>query len=243
MAAAAYAKDFLKYNPPKTLTEEPVGRDLSGFSASATGIPSGLHENAHSRFGRVTFREYLRGLYDQPMVASMPGIDPGTDHPIRFSKCNPMFHQSALVVIFAVLFMLSGATIATAVSQSREPACDPRPRGLRADDGFWMLLSQLSLQVLSIYCTVYPVVLNTELKLSIAGFWFWASLAASFVATVTAAVAYAWSWQVAAVLSFTSSFAQILPAGQLAASLGPDDTKKRRARRTGVSKAEEGHYD
>ncbi|EFQ29408.1 uncharacterized protein GLRG_04552 [Colletotrichum graminicola M1.001] len=118
--------------------------------------------------------------------------------------------------------MLSGATIATTISQGR----DPRPRGLR-DDGFWVLLSQLFLQVLSIYCTVYPVVLNKDLELSIAGFWFWASLAASFATTVTAAVAYPWSWQVATVLSFTSSFAQVIPAGQLAASLGPDDTKNR----------------
>ncbi|KAK1963766.1 purine and uridine phosphorylase [Colletotrichum sublineola] len=38
MAAAAYAKDFLKYNPPKQLREEPVGREFSGSSASATGI-------------------------------------------------------------------------------------------------------------------------------------------------------------------------------------------------------------
>ncbi|KAK2050349.1 hypothetical protein LZ31DRAFT_216155 [Colletotrichum somersetense] len=242
MAAAAYAKDFLKYNPPQTLREEPVGRDFSGFSASATGIPSELHENAHPRSRPVAGRQYLHGYNDLSMVASTLGTDPSLDHSIRFSRWDPMFHQTALVVIFAIFFMLSGASIATAISQSREPACDPRPKGLRTDDGFWMLLSQLFLQVLSIYCTVYPVALNKELKLSIAGFWFWASLAASFATTVTAAMAYAWSWQVAAVLSFTSSFAQVIPAGQLAASLGPDNAKWR-ARRTGVFKAEEGHYD
>ncbi|KZL85143.1 hypothetical protein CI238_03043 [Colletotrichum incanum] len=205
MAAAAYAKDFLKHNPPGALREESVGKDLLRSSASATGIPSSAH-------------------------------------PITFSIWGPMFHQTALVAVFAILFMLSGAMIATAISQTREPSCNPQPKGLRADDGFWILLSQLFLQILSIYCTAYPVVLNKEVKLSIAGFWFWASLAASFTTTVTAAIAYAWSWQVAAVLSFTSNFVQVIPAGQLAASLGSDYVTWR-VRRTETFKMEEGHLD
>ncbi|KZL76019.1 NB-ARC and ankyrin domain protein [Colletotrichum tofieldiae] len=205
MAAAAYAKDFLKHNPPVTLREESVGKDLSRSSASATGIPSPAH-------------------------------------PVTFSMWDLIFHRLALVAVFAVLFMLSGAMIATAISQTREPACDPRLEGLRTDDGFWILLSQLFLQFLSIYCTAYPVVLNKEVKFSVAGFWFWASLAASFATTVTAAIAYAWSWQVAAVLSFTSSFVQVISAGQLAASLGSDYIT-RRVRRTETFKMEEGHLD
>lgn len=41
-----------------------------------------------------------------------------------------------------------------------------------------------------------------------------------FVTSIVAAAVYAWSWEVATVLSFVSVFAIVIPAAQLAASLG-----------------------
>jgi hypothetical protein len=130
--------------------------------------------------------------------------------------------------------------IVIAVQQTREPSCDPCLDTLPTDDGFWALLSQLFLQVLSIYCTLYPVVANCERKIPIANFWFMVLLAVSFMTAIGAVVAYAWSWKIATVLAFASGFVQVITAGQLAASLDPDD-KKRAVLRAGTFKMEDGH--
>lgn len=117
--------------------------------------------------------------------------------------------------------------IAIAVLQTRETSCNPSLDTLHTDDGFWTLLGQLFLQVLSLYCTLYPVIHNHGQKIHVAKFWFMVLLSVSFMTSIGAVVAYAWSWKLATVLSFGSGFAQVISAGQLAASLDLDDGKRR----------------
>lgn len=132
--------------------------------------------------------------------------------------------------------------ILAAVKQTREPACTPSSKTLGSDDGFWVLLAQLFLQILAIFCTVYPVVLNRDLKDSVATFWFVALLVVSFLATITSLAVYAWSWKAATILGFVAAFAQVMSAGQLAISLDPRNAEKKVMRRT-TFKIENGHQD
>jgi len=153
-----------------------------------------------------------------------------------------VFHQTTLVAMFAVFFMLSGAMVALAVSQVREPACNPQPNKLRTDDGFWVLLGQVFQTILSTYFTVYAVVLNDEVKGSVAGYWFWSSLAIGATTTMTAVVVYSWSWQISTIFSFVSGVMLLIPAGQLAASLGSEDLGARLRERV-TCKLEEGRTE
>nr|XP_036575292.1 WD repeat-containing protein [Colletotrichum truncatum]KAF6781845.1 WD repeat-containing protein [Colletotrichum truncatum] len=92
------------------------------------------------------------------------------------------------------------------------------------------------------YCTIYAVMQNNEVKASIANFWFRSSLVVSSSATTASVFVYGWSWQASAALSFISAFSQLIPAGQLAASLGSDDLKKKLRKRATLN-LEEGHTD
>lgn len=116
---------------------------------------------------------------------------------------------------------LSGVMVTTAVQQTRDPVCIPHSQTLHTDDGFWDLLVQLFLQILSDFITLYPVVLNHKLKASISLFWFLALLAVSFVTTVASLGAYAWSWKAAKLLNFVANFSQVISAGQVAIGLDP----------------------
>lgn len=130
--------------------------------------------------------------------------------------------------------------VVIALQQTREPACNPSADALRTDDGFWTLLSQLFLQLLSAFCTLYPVVVNHELRVPVTRFWFMALLAVCVFTAFGAVAAYSWSWKVATMLSFGGGFAQIVSAGQLAVSLG-SYRKKERGGRTPLMEMDE--YD
>jgi hypothetical protein len=109
--------------------------------------------------------------------------------------------------------------LAFSIQQNREPACVPQRDRLHTDDGFWMLLSQLFLQFLSVYTTLYPVVRDHDEKIRIAAFWFRSLLGISVMTSIMATVVYSSSWKVATVLSFFSGFAATISAAQLAVGL------------------------
>lgn len=168
---------------------------------------------------------------------------PGAVLPItKHVAMNFVFHQFTLMAVLLVIGLISGMVIIIAVKQTREPACIPHTEALSTDDGFWVLLAQVFLQILSIFCTVYPVVLNQDLKDSVAIFWFVALLVISFLTTIAALAIYAWSWKGATILSFVAAFAQVISAGQLAISLDPRNVERKIVRRA-TSKLEHGHQD
>ncbi|KAH7349709.1 nucleoside phosphorylase domain-containing protein [Plectosphaerella cucumerina] len=152
------------------------------------------------------------------------------------------FHQKVLVVTFAIFSALVGAMAAKSLMQVRESNCNPKPQALSGDDGFWALLCQLFLQILASYCTTYAVLNNKDVEGSVEGYWFWSSLAVSLTTSIAAIIVYGWSWQVSTGLSIFSGFVQLIPAGQLAMSLGSDNVKTKMERRR-TFKMEEGHTD
>lgn len=131
--------------------------------------------------------------------------------------------------------------VVIALQQTREPVCSPSADTLRTDDGFWTLLSQLFLQLLAAFCTLYPVVVNHELRVPATRFWFMMLLAVSVFTALGAVVVYSRSWKVATMLSFGGGFAQIISAGQLAVSLS--SYEKREGRRPLMEMGKYDEYD
>ncbi|KAH8728040.1 heterokaryon incompatibility protein-domain-containing protein [Phaeosphaeriaceae sp. PMI808] len=129
-----------------------------------------------------------------------------------------LFDGSTFTAMLVLFSLLSGVTLGICVMQTRETVCDPNRDKLRNDDGFWALLSQLCLQVLTIYCTLHPVVSRTT-QIRISQLWFAALLTTSFLACVMAIGLYTMSWKVAAVLSFVSNLAAVTSLAQLTAGL------------------------
>jgi hypothetical protein len=137
----------------------------------------------------------------------------------RGSIFTAFFGNKATFVFFLVLcIILSGIALGICISQTREPVCNPNRAKLGEDDGFWALLSQLFLQVLAVYCTLYPVV-SRERYIKVSKLWFAALLVISSTACLLALALYTTSWKVAAVFSFVSNLAAVTSLAQLAEGL------------------------
>ncbi|RFU72420.1 pfs domain-containing [Trichoderma arundinaceum] len=258
MAAAVYARQLLcKTSPDKGLDETSLAYAIPEFRSKLQNLSQDGLRQRNPPTGKSTGGgpddhgsrpNFLTSLFDPTSVYSgpqvMPSSIPSKDTPpaIWPSTGCFIFHQTTLVGRLLVFSLLSGMMVVVALQQTREPVCDLRLDALRTDDGFWTLLSQLFLQVLSIFCTLYPVVLNHELKVPVTKFWSGALLAISFATAVVAVVTYSWSWKAATVLSFVTAFAQVISAGQLAVSLNPDGRKGSFIKRK-TSSMEDGHED
>jgi hypothetical protein len=144
---------------------------------------------------------------------------PITEEISRGVISTAFFGDRPTFVFFLVLFtLLSGIALGICISQTREPACNPNRDKLSADDGFWALLSQLFLQILAVYCTLYPVA-SRERYIKVSKLWFAALLVISFTACLLALALYTTSWKVAAVFSFVSNLAAVTSLAQLAEGL------------------------
>jgi hypothetical protein len=137
----------------------------------------------------------------------------------RRTISTAFFGDRPTFILILVLFtLLSGIALGICISQTREPACNPNRDKLSADDGFWALLSQLFLQILAVYCTLYPVA-SRERYIKVSKLWFAALLVISFTACLLALALYTTSWKVAAVFSFVSNLAAVTSLAQLAEGL------------------------
>ncbi|KAI0406855.1 hypothetical protein F4802DRAFT_556356 [Xylaria palmicola] len=130
------------------------------------------------------------------------------------------------MVLLLVLILLSGIMLAFSVQQDRESVCDPQQNKLWQDDGFWALLSQMFLQFISIYCTIYLVFHTRRRSPWIMSFWFKALLTISSATSMLAAVVYCFSWKAATVFNFISTFVGVVSAVQLVADLDSQASKR-----------------
>jgi hypothetical protein len=144
---------------------------------------------------------------------------PTTEAIFRGAISTAFFSDRPTFIFVLVLFtLLSGIALGICISQTREPACNPNRDKLSTDDGFWALLSQLFLQILAVYCTLYPVA-SRERYIKVSKLWFAALLVISFTACLLALALYTTSWKVAAVFSFVSNLAAVTSLAQLAEGL------------------------
>ncbi|ETS79462.1 hypothetical protein PFICI_09315 [Pestalotiopsis fici W106-1] len=217
--AGAYAKAVLDKIRPRELN---IANTASGFERDDTERADNLRSRAvqqqtsqidststssHSTTGRVEKEEVPQNL--SPEIARWPML-------------FPIFHRSMLMAVVLVFGLLGGAMITLAVIQTRDPVCNPTRDTLVTDDGFWTMLSQLCFLVLTIYCTLYPVVLRSKRREAfINKFWFMGLLLISFMAAGAAVITYPWNWKAATILWCASSFVQVLSTAQLANSLEP----------------------
>jgi len=111
-----------------------------------------------------------------------------------------------------LISVISGILVGVGLMQSRSPQCVPDP-GSR-DDGFYELISQLLLQLLSLYCTLIPLARDKAIQLRT--WWFGLTLTGSAVAAVVAPATYGWSWRASMIASFMSTFAALMASVQLA---------------------------
>ena len=120
--------------------------------------------------------------------------------------------QSELVVLALLFSCISGILVGIGIFQPRPPLCVPSRRS--RDDGFWTLLSQVFLQLLSIFTTLMPLVRDKAVSLRRG--LFATSLAVSALAAISSPVLYGFSWQASVLVSFASAFASLMGAVQLA---------------------------
>ena len=105
--------------------------------------------------------------------------------------------------------------IGLSIMRSRPAACVPSPES--RDDSFWTLLSQLFIQLLSLYCTVVPLV--RDRGLTVRRFWFFVALGVSAATAVVAPVLYEFSWQASALASYVSGVTALMASAQLTGGL------------------------
>lgn len=153
---------------------------------------------------------------DHNMTATV--VIPGDS---RGSLQSSIFHRSSLIAALLFFEFLSAFMIATAVHKIRKPSCTPQIETVKTDDGFWVLLSQLFILVLSTYCTLFVAYTSEEMTLWLDRFWFNILLFVGVSTAVSAVAVYPWSWKIATILSFVSGSAQVVSLGQIAANLHP----------------------
>ncbi|KAL6890683.1 hypothetical protein GGI43DRAFT_214557 [Trichoderma evansii] len=201
-------------------------------------IKWGKNNNSKNQFLPGTGGKITTGRESQTTFACFPNFlsSAAWKHAAPF-----IFHQTTLVLMLLLFSAVSGMMVVIALQQTREPACNPSADTLHTDDGFWTLLGQLFLQLLASFCTLYPVVVNHELRVPATRFWFMTLLAVSVFTALGAVVVYSWSWKIATMLSFGGAFAQIISAGQLAVSLS--SYEKREGRRPLMEMDKYDEYD
>lgn len=194
--------------PPTTRASVAHGR---AFMDLVTGWVHGPDRTQSFREIRLPLAAHLERVYRRPWREPWPSRQSvlrfGTDH-------------STLWAIYPLIFVLSAIMGIVAILQDRPNACTPATaKGNRHDDGFWMLLSQLFLQVLALYCTVLPLVRDRSLP--VRPFWFCTWLAASALASVLAPLVYgiAASWKIATGFSWLSGAFALMATGQLVGSI------------------------
>ena len=81
------------------------------------------------------------------------------------------------------------------------------------DDSFWALLSQLFLQLLSLYCTTVPLIRNRQLP--VRRFWFCLSIVISATMSIISPVVYGVSRKPSALATYISGVASLIASAQL----------------------------
>jgi hypothetical protein len=208
----------------RTLAQFSIGER---FSWAATRETKREEDSAYSLLG--IFDVHMPLIYGEGRVHALrrlqKEISSQSKHTSIAEGMSPgaiftaFFGNKATFIFFLVLcILLSGIALGICISQTREPACNPNRNKLGEDDGFWALLSQLFLQVLAVYCTLYPVA-GRDRYIKVSKLWFAALLVISFTACLLALALYTTSWKVAAVLSFVSNLAAVTSLAQLAEGL------------------------
>ena len=131
---------------------------------------------------------------------------------------SSFFQRNIFIFVLVLFILLSGIAMGICVLQSREPVCNPMQEKLRKDDGFWALLSQVFLQIIAIYCTLYPVA-NGKDRIKVSQIWFAGLLVVSLISCLLAPALYVTSWEAAAVLNFVSNLAAVTSLAQVVFSI------------------------
>ena len=123
-----------------------------------------------------------------------------------------LLDQTTHWILALICTSISGLLIGLSITQSRPPTCNPQAGSF--DDGFWTQMSQVVLQLLSLYCTVVPLMRDRHLP--VRPFWFCTALVVSAVTAVLEPVVYGFSWRANALVGYVSEVAALVASAQLA---------------------------
>ena len=188
---------------PEVQDSEDNGNQVPAISSSSDNILKSL-------LLWISTASWLQSL----LLTYLPAFSFPSDFPFPSSKSILWFaiDQSTLW-FFSLLFTgISGLMIGFAIMQPRPPECVPASDS--RDDNFWALLSQLFIQLLSLYCTIVPLIRDRSLP--VRRFWFSVTLGVSAATTVVAPVVYGYSWKASALASYVSGVAALMASAQLA---------------------------
>ena len=118
-----------------------------------------------------------------------------------------------MLALYACFAAASALCIGFAVANTRPDGCAQTV----LDDGFYTALSQVLLQLFSLYCIVVPLVRSQAVPAYRS--WFWFSLALSAVSGVGSVISYPYSWKVSTTLGFASGMTQTIATIQLVEGL------------------------
>jgi hypothetical protein len=145
-------------------------------------------------------------LADDPFKATIIRLTQILRLPDRKSLTTFALDQSSLWAMSILFTALSGVMMGFALVQTRPPACIPRASDY--DDGFWVLLSQLCLQLLSLYVTVVPLLRNYNFP--VRRFWFGIAVGTSLIMEVLSLALYGVSWKVSAISTYVAAVASLI---------------------------------
>lgn len=137
-----------------------------------------------------------------------------SDYPQARAIASFFADTTTLWSLSILLIAASGITIGLSVIQTRPAPCVPAA-GL-FDDGFWALVSQTCIQLLSLYYAVIPIL--RDRKFPIRPPLFCLALLLSTITGILAPIIYACvgNWQTTSLLSYGSALASSILGGQLA---------------------------
>lgn len=171
---------------------------------------------------RRTPRSNTERLHDQhaPPSEGSPVSDSSnnegaglSDMPRRKHTPRWMVQQHTLWALSLTLTALSGVMVSISVSQNRPTAYIPSVHSLRGDVSFWVQLSQLCLQLLSIYCTLVPLLRDGDFpvrKLRSS-----ASIGVAIIMGILTPGLYVFSWKASSVAGYIGSVAAVIALVQL----------------------------
>jgi hypothetical protein len=125
--------------------------------------------------------------------------------------------QSTLYTVSVAIGSISVLFIGIALSTPRPPNCRPTVASVVSDDGFWVFLSQLPLAILTIYCSVVPLLRHDDFPVSKSKFLGAAGLSVAMCAL--APILYAWSWEASTACSYLAGVAALFTSVQLAGGI------------------------
>ncbi|KAI0450434.1 hypothetical protein F5B21DRAFT_490842 [Xylaria acuta] len=141
---------------------------------------------------------------------------------LRSKALDFFLSQSTLWALVVIFTAANGSMVGLGATQSRASECVPDASSLLKNDGFWALLGQLFVSLLSLYCTLVPILRHRARTIAVQQFWFYLMIGLSAAASIAALIVYGYSWQASLVLSNVAGLSALVPAAQLAGGIKGD---------------------